>query len=282
MSLKAHILWRQLGQAIRIHDILVDEEAAPAALDGVEVFPGSHRLLGRKATIRSRVRTRHDQHSAIRLDYDAIAVHNGVEMIIGHTTESRRADGALHYIGTHYSQSPKVQDSTFRRVDLPDGTTAFISDVVHAKSTGHKPQADVARQIAAAFFDRTGPDCVSKGARETVEKTDTLFGYAAIRISQLTGKNKAEKDAGLSRTVTWRLPEFNCVVAQTFSQIRASKTEEWKTTYGNRLTASAATEPDPAVFTNWLNYDEMKPSDVGRKVAIAQGLTPQTCEMLRT
>jgi hypothetical protein len=212
------------------------------------------------------------------MEYEGIAVHDGVEKITGRTTESRRRDGAVHYMGTHYGQSPKQQDATFRRVDLPDGTTAFISDAVHAKSTAHKPQDDVARQNAATFFDRTDPDCASKeGARETIEGTDVLFGYTAIRISQLTGKDKAVQDAGLSRSVAWRLPEFNCVIAQSFLQTRASKTEEWKTTYGNRLTAIAGTEPDPALFTNWLGYDEMKPSDVGRKIAIAQGLTPETC-----
>jgi hypothetical protein len=212
------------------------------------------------------------------MDYDSISVHDGVERIIGRTTESRRHDGAMHYNGIHYGQSPKQQDATFRRVDLPDGTAALISDAIHAKSTVHKPRADVARQIEATFFDRTGPDCASKeGAKETIEGTDVLFGYSAVRISQLTGKNKAAQEAGLSRVVAWRLPEFNCVVAQDFSQTRASKTEEWKTTFGNRLTAIAATEPNPALFTNWLGYDEMKPSEIGRKIAIAQGLTPQTC-----
>src|SRR5271166_117808 len=212
------------------------------------------------------------------MSYDSIVVHDGVERIVGRTTESRRHDGALHYIGTHYGQSPKQQDAAFRRVDLPDGMTAFISDAVHAKSTGRRPQADVARQNAANFFDRTGPDCASKeGARETIEGTDVLFGYSAVRISQFTGKDKAAQDAGLSRDVDWRLPDFNCVIAQEFLQTRGSKTDKWKTTQGNRLTAIAATEPDPALFTNWLGYDEMKPSDIGRKIAIAQGLTPETC-----
>jgi hypothetical protein len=209
------------------------------------------------------------------MEYDAIAVHGGVETIIGRTTESRRHDGALYYIGTHYGHGQP--DSTFRRVDLPDGTTALISDAVHAKSTARKPQADVARQLRETFFSRVGPDCTEKGVNETVEGTDTLFGYAAVRFSTFTGKDKATKDAGLSRTVQWRLPDFNCVIAQTFLQTRASTTEEWKTTLGNRLTTIAATEPDPAVFTNWQNYDEMKPSDIGRKIATAQGQTPQTC-----
>lgn len=212
------------------------------------------------------------------MSYDGIVVHDGVEKIIGRTTESRRHDGALHYIGIHYGQSPKQQDATFRRVDLPDGTTAFISDAVHAKSTGRKPQPDLARQIAETFFSRIGPECTEKAViNETVEGTDTLFGYSAVRISTLHGKDKAARDAGLSREVEWRLPEFNCVIAQSFLQTRASKTEEWKTSLGNRLTAIAATEPEPALFINWLGYDEMKPSDVGRRIAIAQGLTPETC-----
>jgi hypothetical protein len=208
------------------------------------------------------------------MDYDNIAVKDGVEKIIGRTTESRRHDGAMHYIGTHYGQSPD-QDATFRRVDFPDGTGAFISEAVHAKSTGRMPQAEAARQNEAAFFDRTGPECSPKeAARETVEGTDSLFGYSAIRISQLTGKDKATQNAGLSRVVAWRLPEFNCVIAQNFVQVRASKSEEWKTTQGNRLTALRATEPADTLFTDWQGYDEMKPSDIGRRIAVAQGLTP--------
>src|SRR5208337_2632175 len=38
-SAKAHVLWRQLGQAIGVGDIQVDEEAAPTPLNGVEMFP---------------------------------------------------------------------------------------------------------------------------------------------------------------------------------------------------------------------------------------------------
>lgn len=212
------------------------------------------------------------------MNYDSIVVHDGVEKIVGHTIESRRHDGALHYAGIHRGQGPEQQDASFRRIDLPDGTTAFISDEVHAKSTGRKPQADVARQNAATFFDRTGPDCASKeGARETIEGTDILFGHTAVRISELTGKDKAAQAAGLSRVVAWRLPEFDCVVAQDFSQTRISRADAWKTTQGNRLTSIREAEPDPNLLTNWMNYDEMKPSEIGRKMAIAQGLTPQTC-----
>jgi len=39
LSLKARVLWRQLGQAVRVDDILVDEQAAPTALNSVEMFP---------------------------------------------------------------------------------------------------------------------------------------------------------------------------------------------------------------------------------------------------
>src|SRR5208337_5009874 len=39
VSLKAHVLWRQLRQAVRVGDILVDEEAAPTSFDGIEILP---------------------------------------------------------------------------------------------------------------------------------------------------------------------------------------------------------------------------------------------------
>src|SRR5271165_299332 len=39
LSLKTHVLWRQLGQAVRVSDILVDKEAAPTSFDGIEMLP---------------------------------------------------------------------------------------------------------------------------------------------------------------------------------------------------------------------------------------------------
>jgi hypothetical protein len=212
------------------------------------------------------------------MDYDNIVVKGTTEKVIGHVTESRRSDGAKHSMGIYYAASAGQPDAVFRGVDLPDGTVAFISDVVHAKSTARRPAADQARLNADAFFDRAAPGCTSKNViGETVEGTDVLFGYSAVRISMLTGKDEASRHAGLSRVVDWRLPEFNCVIAQEFLQTRSSQTDEWKTTQGNRLTGLVAREPDPALFTNWLNYDEMKPSDAGRKVAMVQSLTPEAC-----
>ena len=34
-----HVPWRQLRQAVRVGDILVHEETAPATLDGIEIRP---------------------------------------------------------------------------------------------------------------------------------------------------------------------------------------------------------------------------------------------------
>src|ERR1035437_1168121 len=39
LSLKTHVLWRQLGQAVRVSDILVDKEAAPTSFDEIEMLP---------------------------------------------------------------------------------------------------------------------------------------------------------------------------------------------------------------------------------------------------
>lgn len=208
------------------------------------------------------------------MTYDSIVVHGGVEKVVERSPESRRHDGAIHNVGTHYGNSPK-DDLTSRRVDFPDGTAAAIVDSIHAKSTIHKPKADLAREIDKTFFGRVGPDCLLKGIKnETVDGTDTLFDYSAVRLirsSPIAGKD------GLSREVDWRLPEFNCASVQFFLQIQDHKTGEWKTTMGNRLTSISATEPDPDIFTNWLNYDEMRPSDIKRRIGIARGETPQTC-----
>lgn len=216
------------------------------------------------------------------MEYDNIEVHGGVEKIIGRTTELRRSDGAMSSVITHYPTDgislpgPKG-NIVFRNAQFTDGRLAFISDEVHAKSTARRPALEQARHNAETFFNRVGPDCTEKGAvNETVEGTDTLFGHPAVRFSVLTAKDS------LSREVVWRLPEFNCVIAQNYLQKRDNQSAEWNTTLGNRLTAFTAAEPDPGPFTNWLNYDEMKPSDIGRRLAMAQGITPGSMpEMLR-
>jgi len=216
------------------------------------------------------------------MEYDNIEVHGGVEKIIGRTTELRRSDGAMSSVITHYPTDgislpgPKG-NIVFRNAQFTDGRLAFISDEVHAKSTARRPALEQARHNAETFFNRVGPDCTEKGAvNETVEGTDTLFGHPAVRFSVLTAKDS------LPREVVWRLPEFKCVIAQNYLQKRDNQSAEWNTTLGNRLTAFTAAEPDPGPFTNWLNYDEMKPSDIGRRLAMAQGITPGSMpEMLR-
>jgi hypothetical protein len=211
------------------------------------------------------------------MEYDNIAVHDGVEEITGRTTELRRSDGAMSSVITRYptdgARLPGPKGNiVFRNAQFTDGRLAFISDEAHAKSTARRPALEQARHNAETFFSRVGPDCREKGvSNETIEGTETLFGHPAVRLSVLTAKD------GLSREVMWRLPEFNCVIAQNYLQKRDNQSAEWKTNLGNRLTAFTATDPDPAFFTNWLGYDEMKPSDIGRKIAIAQGLTPETC-----
>jgi len=210
------------------------------------------------------------------MERDNIVVQGGAEKIIGHTTESRRHDGAIHTVGVRYPTDLNLPgpkgNLVFRRVDFTDGNTAFIVDEVRAKSTARRPINDQARRNVENFFSRTGPGCTEKGAvNETVEGTDTLFGYSAIRLSVVGGKD------GLSRALYWRLPEFNCVVAEDYTQTRGSQSDEWKTTMGNRLTAFEADEPQPDLFTNWLSYDEMKPSDIQRRQAMARGITPDEC-----
>jgi len=176
---------------------------------------GMH-LIAAAALVCSSVVSVRAQNSAVKarpyaIDYDNIVVHDGVEKIIGHTTESRRGDGATHSVfypaPTHPDTPNPKGEIVFRRVDFTDGISAMIVDEVYAKSTRRYAQADVDRQNAESFFSRTGPGCREEGViNEAVEGSDTLFGYAAVRISLLTGRDS------LTRELDWRLPEFNCVI----------------------------------------------------------------------
>src|SRR5208337_2581544 len=39
LSLTAHVLWRKLGEAVRVGDILVHEQSAPTTFDSIKMLP---------------------------------------------------------------------------------------------------------------------------------------------------------------------------------------------------------------------------------------------------
>lgn len=161
----------------------------------------------------------------------------------------------------------KTPDVVFRSVDLPDGTHVMISDEAQSKTTGSTRSPE---ELAAEKSDLLNPSPQCAGIGESIDGEETLLGQRAIRV--LTAA-----PTGLSRRIVWAFPEFNCAVAQMIVQTKSDPNSPWQTTQGSRLTSFSAADPDPSLFTNWAGYDELKPSDVRRRLNVKHGITPQNC-----
>lgn len=58
---------------------------------------------------------------------------------------------------------------------------------------------------------------------------------------------------------------------------RADSSADWQTHAGKLLTAFAATDPDPTIFTGWENYEEVKPSEIKGRIYESGGITREKC-----
>jgi hypothetical protein len=193
---------------------------------------------------------------------EQIVVKDGKEKILSKETEDHSQTGATHKLLVRRSPN---KDITFRSVRGADGSVALIMDEIHAKATGMPP----AEKLAAQNFNAHHPASCVEGA-EVVEGHEQLFGQNAVRVSI---KQKTEME---TRLLAWKLLEFNCLVAQDFTQVKGPN-GEWQTVQGNRLTAFFEAEPDPVLFTDWQGYTEMKPGDMKAKWSQANGFTPESC-----
>jgi hypothetical protein len=190
----------------------------------------------------------------------------GTEKILERRTESRRRDGSIHRAGTLY-RSDGTEVTTIRRVDLADGLIGMIADAIRSKATGRIGRRRLAAQ--KEFMKNPPPDCLSQGY--ALEGEETLFGHRAIRLSRRTAPESLERE------LAWALPDFNCVIVQGYTEQRPNLGGAWTTVYGLRLISFVEIDPDEDVFRNWARYEEMKPTDLKRRLAEQAGLTPQAC-----
>jgi len=202
------------------------------------------------------------------MQYADYTVTDNRQTVTARYTKGRKSDGSFYALGTMYSPNGEVL-SEFRRVDdLTNGTTVFIVDLVHAKSTGGIDKRNWAHQKESLLHPPE--NCAWTG--DAVDGQEVMFGYTAIRVVQHDGAQSVE------RHIDWRLPEFSCETVQSQIQKRDNPSQPWRTTLGSQLTSFAEIQPDDKQFTYWNEYSEMKPSDIKRAVSRLKGLTPDSCE----
>jgi len=175
----------------------------------------------------------------------------------------RRRDGATLRSFTLFKSDGTSVPA--KRVDFPDGYTGMIIDSIRAKATG----VNDARTISSRKYSVMNPpaQCLYNG--EVLDGQEALFGHTAFRIIR-----QARPD---QRDVVWRFPEYSCAVLQVFHQTLGGDSA-WQVIGGLRLVALVETDPDPRAFTNWSDYEEMKPSDMKRKLLRNSGVTPEKCK----
>jgi hypothetical protein len=229
-----------------------------AAAVVIGYFAGRQTLIGVSASSNIQVRP------YVMETTDSVT-SGGQEHVTAHDVVSRRRDGAVDDSSTVYgAQGPEV---TVRREEFPGGLNVVIYDSLHAKSTTVQPSGTVDAQ--QSWLVNSPPQCATPG--ETVDGTDKLFGNRAVRILR-------QQPDRLSRILFWRLPGFNCVTVQLLAQKRAAASGAWETVQEKRLTGFSETDPNPSLFSNWVGYQEMKPSDVKAAYLRSRGVTPQQCK----
>jgi hypothetical protein len=190
----------------------------------------------------------------------------GKEVITERRTVSRRRDGSLHRSGILY-RSDGTEAWILRRVDFADGLIGMIIDAVHAKATGYVSQSRLAGE--KAFMLNPPPNCALPG--ESVDGEEILFGYRAIRLVRERAPGK------LMRDIQWRLVDFGCEGLQLYIQSRPTDSGEWTTVGGLRLVSIVEAEPDERLFNDWSQYEELKPSDIKRRLAAKAAVTAEQC-----
>lgn len=194
--------------------------------------------------------------------WDFVVEDNGAEVITARNATSRRRDASRHSLTMRTIGSRTIG---LRRVDFADGRESAVIDAIGAKMTGLTPEAE--RASEKAWLLNPPPQCAS--STETVDREETLFGQRAIKI--LSGASRGV------RWTFWRLPDFNCETIQVRMEERDSSSGVWRLKAGKRLMSFAETDPDPALFSNWSGYREMKPSDLKREMYSSDGVTPEIC-----
>ncbi len=143
----------------------------------------------------------------------------------------------------------------------------MIIDATRTKSTGQRSEEQVAFEKARLL--RPSAQCAYAG--ETIDGREPLAGHMAIRIVV-----PQERDE-LTRYVDWRLPELGCESVQTFIQKRSTLSEPWATTAGERLSHVSTYAADETVFSDWVDYEELRPSDHKRRYIERQGVSASAC-----
>lgn len=193
-----------------------------------------------------------------RIDY---GMDNGKEVVAARHVIARRSDGGTVTIG-YMSMGEGKQPFVLRKIELPTGFVAMISDALGVKSSGVLPGEIVARNNSTA--EQNLSTCATEPY--IIDGEETLLGHRAVRLMY-------SDPNGLSKSTLWKLPDLNCATVQIKAYQRKSSSEDFALRGGSRLAALALQEPDAKLFDTGAHYKEMKPSDQIR----AAGVDPATC-----
>jgi len=189
-------------------------------------------------------------------------VYHPEGQLVGATTVARRSDGTRVQISPI---GPVAWGIAGRRITFMDGRVISLVDTVAAKTTWPLMSKEALASIKARMV-HPPPNCVFEG--EIFLGEDMVLNHHVVVI-KTPNQN--------SPITNWRAADLGCEGLQFRVETRQADGSFMVTSEGKPVSLQLA-DPDPELFGEGTNYEELKPSDVQRKILQRIGI-PETSEL---
>lgn len=178
---------------------------------------------------------------------------------------ARRSDGTTVLL---QSVGPIDSGHTMRKITFMDGRAITVSDLLRTRTTIRQLNEEIA--FLRKMLVDPPQDCRTSG-------------QVFLRRESILGQNVAvwQLDVANRRITIWQAPALGCELLQYRSEIKQAD-GSFQTEAEARPVLFRLGEPDPAVFDPKSDYDEMKPSEVQRRVLEKMGLPADSVDQRQT
>jgi hypothetical protein len=173
-------------------------------------------------------------------------------------TVAQRLDGTRVRVA---SAGPLTWGVSIRQIRFPGGRVLSIADSIRAKTTWPASREGVSDTFSVAFPAKP-EGCVSPGW--ILVRKDTVQGLEVSVVSSAP--------PGHERIIDWRAPALGCASIKYQSEAHQSD-GSYKLAIESRIVSLDLVEPDPSLFDEGRDYEEVKPSELQRRLLTSQGVT---------
>jgi hypothetical protein len=176
---------------------------------------------------------------------------------VARMTEARRSDGTRATLTTSFISGGGRM--TLRTIQYPDGRKLQLVDAIFAKTTWPAPAAGDPAALRARELRLAHHSCAEKW--EALLRFEVLFGVRFAVVKTIP--------VDVFGTTSWRSPELGCETLQYETEtVRAGRAVVLTK---QRLVSFAWAEPGSKLFDAGAHYTELRPSELLRKQAGAEG-----------